>query len=195
MIDLFLGVELEDTRRLLSEFDTLLDNNFPVYPSDRDNKYLIRFPDYQQWIEILYTSKGGGVLQKIEDVKFSLCTENGGMWRELTEREQHDLRLGWDETYRGTTEITYKVQLWLPPEPILDIFIGGNYFKNYPLSDLQKAIDNPKDTRFCGGISRLIFHTVKGVSYDMIFDMYRKGYLKLTKEQLDWWNNVKSLGL
>lgn len=196
MIDLYLGVELNDTRRLLSEFDTLLDAGFNVIPTEEDNKYLIRLPDLKSWIGILYLNEEGTVSQRINDVKFSLCAINGKMWRELTEIEQAGLRIGIDSTYQGTTRLNYTLQFWQnQPDPMLDIEVDGRTYKCIRLSKFQKALDNPTDSTICDGINNYLLNIQKGFSYDMIFDMYRKGYVDLSEDQLKQWEERRKLGL
>jgi hypothetical protein len=196
MIDLYLGVELNDTRRLLSEFDTLLDADFNVLPTDEDNKYLIRLPDLKNWIGILYLNKEGTVSQRIKDNKFSLCAKNGKTWRELTELEQAGLRIGIDTTYQGTTRLGYTLQFWQnQPDPVLTIEVDGMTYKDIRLSKFQKALDNPADSTICDGINNYLLNIQKGFSYDMIFDMYRKGYINLSEDQLKQWEERRKLGL
>ena len=196
MIDLYLGVELNDTRRLLSEFDTLLDTGFNVIPTEEDNKYLIRLPDLKSWIGILYLNEEGAVSQRIKDVKFSLCAINGKTWRELTEIEQAGLRIGIDSTYQGTTRLNYTLQFWQnQPDAALNIEVDGRTYKYIRLSKFQKALDNPTDSTICDGINNYLLNIQKGFSYDMIFDMYRKGYINLSEDQLKQWEERRKLGL
>ena len=196
MIDLYLGVELNDTRRLLSEFDTLLDADFNVIPTDEENKYLIRLPDLKDWIGILYLNEEGTVSQRIKDVKFSLCAINGKTWRELTGIEQAGLRIGIDTTYQGTTRLNYTLQFWQnQPDPALSIEVDGRTYKYIRLSEFQKALDNPADSTICDGINNYLLNIQKGFSYDMIFDMYRKGYINLSEDQLKQWEERRKLGL
>ena len=196
MINLYLGVELNDTRRLLSEFDTLHDAGFNIIPTEEDNKYLIRLPDLKSWIGILYLNEEGTVSQKIKDVKFSLCAINGKTWRELTESEQAGLRIGIDSTYQGTTRLNYTLQFWQnQPDPVLSIEIDGLEYKNIKLREFQMALDLPMDSTICGGINNYLLNTQKGFSYDMVFDMYRKGYIRLSENQLKQWEERRKLGL
>lgn len=196
-LKLYLGIEIEDTRRVLSEFDALLDLGFPVLAGNYDNKYMIPLIKLGDWLKALYLSAGtmSYISKKISDVKFSLCTAEGKVYKDLTEKQQNDLRVGIDSTFVGSTGFTYHVQSMANTGPKLTITLCGCQYVDRELSDFQKALDDPTTSKYFDGINSFLFGAEKGRSYELILDMYRKGYIKLSSDQLEWWDNVKKLGL
>lgn len=193
---LYLGISLKDQSRLLSDFDTLLESGFPVIAGNTEDRYMIPFTELGKWIKILYLKekkKRGEyiVSEEIKDVDFEICTKDGKVYRELTEKEKDCLRVGKDITYKGSRYCTYNMQFYNDGLPRASIYIMGHRYEHVPMEEFQKAIDYPATRTILDNIGVLVFRANNGYSYDMIFDMYNKGYLNLTESQLEWWDDIK----
>ena len=192
---LYLGISLKDQSRLLSDFDTLLDSGFPVIAGNTEDRYMIPFTELGEWIRILYLKekKRGEfiVSSEIKDVDFEICTKDGKVYRELTEKEKDCLRVGKDITHKGSRYCTYTIQFFNDGRPRVSIYIMGCQYEHILMEEFQNVIDYPDIGTILDNIADLVFRSNSGYSYDMIFDMYNKGYLSLTESQLEWWDDIK----